>query len=395
MQIIDEIYKSTVLLYLFVGNEEQNEKGIVHIKCVLFIVVLAVVILVCDYLFAESGYIRFVLNDVNSSNESYDTIVLGASHTRCSIDTEYLDKYMNVNSFNMGIPGETVDDFYYVLKSVVDSGNNVKQVIVDVDYYYWMNGQSQNHFSKSFIYQQMKDTWVKAEYLWNNRAELDIRNVFSRRLTWKCTIKKAKTNIALKKTKEYKNYDMSAGLDTDGYFATAGGPYLGKGFCYRYRINEVPGNPSYVNTMKGNAAKSLDKTVISQFERFLDYCNDNDIKVVCVSTPITPDAFKEAQVDRASEKLKELFDSYNIKYYDFNKTLMSVLPRDDSGYVDTEGHMYGELAVKYSDVLAKVLADDAEGNVNEEEYFYKSYEDMYETMKDDYEAATGLEWKSY
>ena len=171
-----------------------------HIKCVLFIVVLAVVILVCDYLFAESGYIRFVLNDVNSSNESYDTIVLGASHTRCSIDTEYLDKYMNVNSFNMGIPGETVDDFYYVLKSVVDSGNNVKQVIVDVDYYYWMNGQSQNHFSKSFIYQQMKDTWVKAEYLWNNRAELDIRNVFSRRLTWKCTIKKAKTNIALKKT---------------------------------------------------------------------------------------------------------------------------------------------------------------------------------------------------
>jgi hypothetical protein len=337
-----------------------------HIKCVLFIVVLAVVILVCDYLFAESGYIRFVLNDVNSSNESYDTIVLGASHTRCSIDTEYLDKYMNVNSFNMGIPGETVDDFYYVLKSVVDSGNNVKQVIVDVDYYYWMNGQSQNHFSKSFIYQQMKDTWVKAEYLWNNRAELDIRNVFSRRLTWKCTIKKAKTNIALKKTKEYKNYDMSAGLDTDGYFATAGGPYLGKGFCYRYRINEVPGNPSYVNTMKGNAAKSLDKTVISQFERFLDYCNDNDIKVVCVSTPITPDAFKEAQVDRASEKLKELFDSYNIKYYDFNKTLMSVLPRDDSGYVDTEGHMYGELAVKYSDVLAKVLADDAEGNVNEE-----------------------------
>ena len=53
------------------------------------------------------------------------------------------------------------------------------------------------------------------------------------------------------------------------------------------------------------------------------------------------------------------------------------------------------LVVFFSDVLAKVLADDAEGNVNEEEYFYKSYEDMYERMKDDYEAATGLEWKSY
>ena len=49
-------------------------------------------------------------------------------------------------------------------------------------------------------------------------------------------------------------------------FATAGGPYLGKGFCYRYRINEVPGNPSYVNTMKGNAClKALIKQFISQF----------------------------------------------------------------------------------------------------------------------------------
>ena len=92
--------------------------------------------------------------------------------------------------------------------------------------------------------------------------------------------------------------------------------------------------------MKGNAAKSLDKTVISQFERFLDYCNDNDIKVVCVSTPITPDAFKEAQVDRASEKLKELFDSYNIKYYDFNKTLMSVLPRDYEAATGLEWKSY-------------------------------------------------------
>ena len=83
-----------------------------HIKCVLFIVVLTVVILVCDYLFAESGYIRFVLNDVNSSNESYDTIVLGASHTRCSIDTEFLDKNMIDNSFYIGIPRETVDEVY-------------------------------------------------------------------------------------------------------------------------------------------------------------------------------------------------------------------------------------------------------------------------------------------
>ena len=71
-----------------------------HIRCVIFICVLAAVICVCDYLFAESGYIRFIFNQVKAENaetdSGYDTIILGASHTRCSIDTEYLDKYMPV-----------------------------------------------------------------------------------------------------------------------------------------------------------------------------------------------------------------------------------------------------------------------------------------------------------
>lgn len=117
---------------------------------------------------------------------------------------------------------------------------------------------------------------------------------------------KAKTNVELKKTDEYKNYDMSAGLDTDGYFATAGGPYMGKGFCYRYRINEVPGNPEYTQTMKRNANKELDKTVIAQFEQLVEYCRENNIQIVCVESPITPDAFRDAEVDKAVTKLKAL-----------------------------------------------------------------------------------------
>lgn len=369
-----------------------------HIRCVIFICVLAAVICVCDYLFAESGYIRFIFNQVKAENaetdSGYDTIILGASHTRCSIDTSYIDEKLRVNSFNMGIPGETVDDMYYVLKSVCKD-NKVKKIVVDVDYYYWMNGQSQNHFSRSFIYQQIKDPQIKAEYLWKNKSYLDIRNVFSRRLTWKCTLNKAKTNIELKKTEEYKNYDMSAGLDKDGYFATAGGPYMGKGFCYRYRINEVPGNPEYTQTMKRNANKELDKTVIAQFEQLVEYCKENDIQIVCVESPITPDAFRDAEVDKAVTKLKALFDSYGIAYYDFNKALMSVLPRDDSAYVDAEGHMYGELAESYSELLSEVLYEDAQGTLDESRYFYDSYESMYNSMVQDYEEATGLEWKSY
>ncbi len=41
---------------------------------------------------------------------------------------------------------------------------------------------------------------------------------------------------------------------------------------------------------------------------------------------------------------------------------MSVLPRDDSAYVDAEGHMYGELAQSYSKLLADVLLRGCTGN---------------------------------
>ena len=69
---------------------------------------------------------------------------------------------------------------------------------------------------------------------------------------------------------------------------------------------------------------------------------------------------------------------------------MSVLPRDDSAYVDAEGHMYGELAESYSELLSEVLYEDAQGTLDESRYFYDSY-----SMVQDYEDATGLEWKSY
>ena len=37
----------------------------------------------------------------------------------------------------------------------------------------------------------------------------------------------------------------------------------------------------------------------------------------------------------------------------------------------------------------------AAGTLNESDYFYDSYESMYNSMVADYENTTGLEWKSY
>ena len=57
-----------------------------------FLVGLAVILGICDFCFAPSGYVRFILHEVNRKDTQYDTIILGASHARSAINPEYLDE---------------------------------------------------------------------------------------------------------------------------------------------------------------------------------------------------------------------------------------------------------------------------------------------------------------
>ena len=54
-----------------------------------------------------------------------------------------------------------------------------------------------------------------------------------------------------------------------------------------------------------------------------------------------------------------------------------ILPRDDVDFGDMEGHMGGELAEKYSEVLATLLNDRKDGSLDTDKYFYDSFSELY------------------
>ena len=56
---------------------------------------------------------------------------------------------------------------------------------------------------------------------------------------------------------------------------------------------------------------------------------------------------------------------------------MNILPRDDVDYGDMEGHVGGELAEKYSEVLALLLNDRNDGTLDTSKYFYDSFDELY------------------
>ena len=79
---------------------------------------------------------------------------------------------------------------------------------------------------------------------------------------------------------------------------------------------------------------------------------------------------------------KKLITEQNVPYYNFNKARLSVLDRSDLDYGDKEGHMGGELAEEYSEVLAEVLKGHFNGTLDETKYFYNTFDEMYKEMEE-------------
>ena len=155
------------------------------------------------------------------------------------------------------------------------------------------------------------------------------------------------------------------------------------------------GGADYIDLWVGRDNAGVDVNVSEQFGWINDYCKENGIELICVTSPIAPAAMQKLGMGKVHDTLQKAFDELGLKYYDFNKALMSFVPRDDIHYGDLEGHMGGALANTYSQAFAKLLKDAQDGEIQESDYFYASFDEMYQTMKSDYTKATGLEWEGY
>ncbi|MDD6797309.1 MAG: hypothetical protein PUE71_03365 [Clostridia bacterium] len=348
------------------------KKFLPYIRCMAFLIVLAGFIALNNFLFAPSGYIRFILHELNSREQNYDCIILGASHARSAIDPAKIDEKLGTNALNLAIPGETIKDSYYLLKESCEK-NDVKTVILDVDYQYWYSVQIESEFGTPFIFNKM--SWLsktKYEYIIDNMDKLDFRNTFTDRLSYSMTGEDVAQNVSLKLTDDYRKYSIRGAITSD-----ANGPYVGKGFFYRETSGLPPGGFEYLQHWYGRENGELEGWVINYFSQIVNYCNSNNIELICVTSPITPTAVRKLGLDKVDKTFNEFFAKYNVPYYNFNLLSMSILPRDDVDFGDMEGHMGGELAEKYSEVLATLLNDRKDGSLDTDKYFYDSFSELY------------------
>lgn len=353
------------------------KRAVPWIRVAGFIVGLVVLVAIFDYAFAQTGYVRYVLTYFQNSDEDIDTLVLGASHARSAIDPQKIDDVNDTNSFSLAIPGEMVKDSYYVLQEACRS-KKIKTLIFDVDYQYWMEPQAEGYFQEPFIYNQL--SWsspVKWKYMAENMLNLDVRNAFTKRDVYLCTPSSVKTNISQKRSQEYKDADIYSIEVPD-----ANGPYIGKGFFYREVSGLKPGGDAYVDGWVGRENDGLSEVAVTKFKQIKKFCDDNGIELICVTSPITPSVMQKLGMGTVNDVLSQFFEEQNVPYYNFNKARLSVLDRSDLDYGDKEGHMGGELAEEYSEVLAEVLKGHFNGTLDETKYFYNTFDEMYKEMEE-------------
>jgi len=342
------------------------------LRCVIFLTGLIVIMGVIDFACVQTGYVNYILRNVCVKNNKtdYDTVIIGASHARSAINPVKLDEAgASDNAFNLAIPGETVTDSYYLLMES-DRHNNVKRVIYDLDYQYWCN-YAEREFEDCFIYTWLPFSNVKLKYIADNLLTKDFRTVYSKRWAYEISPSAIMNNLKVKSSAAYRNYSMDAVEIHD-----AGGPYAAKGFFYRdMKMDSLVPSDIVAWDESGISDKVLDS-----FEKTVQYCKKNNIELVCVTSPITPTTSVNGYSEQAGAYFTRLCEEYGVEYYDFNLLTMDTLPRTDDDFFDEEGHMLGELADRYSDILASVLLDKCDKSTA----FYGTYAQLEQAVYENY-----------
>ena len=144
------------------------------------------------------------------------------------------------------------------------------------------------------------------------------------------------------------------------------------GFFYRTKVTDKKGklNPSPWTY------EDLNPKVQKYFQKIVKYCKDNGIELICVTAPITPSSVVSGAANEADTYFKQICDENNVRYIDGNLIKNEILNVSDDDFSDWEGHMNGELAEQFSEVLPEILKKN-----DCSEYFYSSYDECIEAIK--------------
>ncbi|MDO4340429.1 MAG: hypothetical protein Q4C91_20460 [Eubacteriales bacterium] len=335
----------------------HNFKKMIRTVCIL--IVSIAVFFALDYILYPCTFTR---NDIHAvTSGQYDDIYMGTSHGKMDIDPQAMEAVSGRTGHNLCVGGEYSEDAYYLARLILEKGYRPSRIIYEVSPGYFTSEKEEGN-NYLLFYHEFPLSRSKLEYFWDSVRDCNFRTMlfpwYEYPLSYE--LENIRDTVSKKWTGDFGTEDLKS--DSQEYHES--------GFVERYPVD----------------TESLAMTGISEFhkedvaERNMTYlkkliqlCRENDIEFIALVTPMPGDtlaAYAES-FSEAYQYFGEFFAENEVRYINFNSDqLYPVFTHDLSAYTDYDGHLHGDAARDFSEILAQVLDNTYEfptaGGVEEE-----------------------------
>ncbi len=300
--------------------EPKNKKNMTFfVKVLIFLVLFKFVdVYVGEALYYYKYYNKpnmheLMWRDFYSHEENtIDVMFLGSSHARFAFDSEYFNKELGADTFNLSSSGQTPVVGYFALKEAL---KYQKPKVLVYEAYWRLFGTSDDVTPAFFVYDYIEGIDTKAEMLPELIDEKDFSSFFvqsiSKMYKYRDGIKPALINIlkgnilnkaAVVNNVAYEDYTYY----TDGYFGSD---------------KVATTNKLYVTNPFKKAGNnfSWNNKQLEYMEKTVELCRENNIPVLVVTAPM-PKPTMEFLKDysKSNAVMEEFTDELKVEYIDFN-----------------------------------------------------------------------------
>jgi len=312
------------------------------IKVIIAVVLIIVILYGLDFMLYPCTFMR---NDIHSvCTEEHNDIFVGTSCGKININPDIVEEITGRTGHNLCVGGEYGIDAYHLTKLVIEK-QKPERVIYEVDPSYFVTEKEPGN-NYLLFYHEFPLSKAKLEYFEASMLDCDFRTVLFPWYEYSLgyEIKKLPDTVY---QKLHQNYDVS-------YLKGQAQEYHESGFIERYPVD--------VTKLKMTEPKLFTEQNVKQInmeylEKLITLCKDEGVEFIAVTTP-TPEPTLSAypdNFDSAWSYFSEFFQEQGVRYLNFNTEYYDLFPHDLKNYTDYDGHMNGEAAGKFSEILGYLL----------------------------------------
>ena len=289
----------------------------------------------------------FICNDIHAViTKTFDDIYLGASYGKINIDPSSIQTVSGRTGHNLCVGGEYSIDSYYLAKLILEKGHKPKRIVYEISPGYYVREKEEGN-NYLLFYHEFPLSMTKLSYFKDCIAKCNFRTMF---FPWyEYPLSYELNNLGDTVTRKWNRDYSNQGMKTEAQ------EYHEDGLIERYPVD--PATFSF-NGLSPVYPEDLLPESMEYLTKLVEYCKDNDIEFVAVTTPLP--AVKLREFSESYEALGAYFEDYfaglGVRYINFNnRQYYSLTDHSVERFTDLDGHMNGDAARAFSKVLAEQL----------------------------------------